>query len=284
MRFDNQVLKSKKMEYYELINKWAEQNAKKLDKGPGLNSTKVSEDLLWQISGIYLGAKVENKMDKAQNFYAAYHTPITGDLELLIARTLYHYSQLKGLDWTIYLRKQVTKEVGVLVPDVRIDKDEETIGVIEIKARVGWIQPFFSDEQFKAAKSRFDKRPDRAKDPKLIVTSSQEQLKKYIDGFHLRDSKNQKLFMLVPSLKQVHRKKLEKGNNTDFYAKYKKTYAVNSDLEEESLVVLTKDLHYDAGMVDKKSSKPILADQTKVTQDFENMVRSLTRSSLDLKS
>jgi len=276
MGFQVQSLQTHRVKYYKKIDKWAMQNAEKLITGDP--DSILSFDLLKQISSIYMGAKVESKIEPSKNFSAAYHTPITGDLEFLIARTLYNYSLVKELEWKIFLRKPKKMNDGMLVPDVRIDRGGKTIGIIEIKARVGWMQPFFSEEQRLKAIVRKERNP-KAKDPEEIIKAAKDQLEKYIKGFGLAESKKQTMFMLVPSLEAAHRKKLTSLKSMEeIYLEYKKTFSDHSGLEQQNLVVLTKDLNYDSGMIDKKNAKPILADQGLVTDEFRKMVEVISKN------
>jgi len=226
-----------------------------------------------------MGAKVESIIEPSINFSAAYHTPITGDLEFLIARTLYHYSLENELGWEVHLRRQKKMNNIMLVPDVRIEKAGKTIGVIEIKARVGWMQPFFSEVQRQKGIVRRERNP-RAKDPQDLINAAKGQLEKYIKGFGLAESKKETVFMLVPSLAAAHRKKNTSSKGMDeIYLEYKKTFSGHSGLDPQNLVVLTKDLNYDAGMIHRNTEKPILADPKMVTDEFREMVEVISRNS-----
>ncbi len=277
MGFQVQSLQTHRVKYYKIIDSWAKQNALKL-KNKELDHS-VSADLLKQISAIYMGAKVESIIEPNTNFSTAYHTPITGDLEYLIARTLYRYSLEEELGWEVYLRKQIKMNNGMLAPDVRIEKSGIIIGIIEIKARVGWMQPFFSEEQRIKAMMRRERNPN-AKDPDKIIKAAKDQLTKYVDGFGLAESKKEKVFMLVPSLAAAYRKKnASLKSMEEIYSEYKYTFSDNSGLDPQNLVVLTKDLEYDAGMTYKKTEKSILADPKMVTDEFREMVDVISRNS-----
>jgi hypothetical protein len=282
MGFQVQSLQTHRVKYYKKIDEWALQNALKLINKA--SDCSVSADLLKQISSIYMGAKVESIVEPSRKFSVAYHTPITGDLEFLIARTLYRYSLEKELGWEVHLRKPKKMNNRMLVPDVRIDKGGKTIGIIEIKARVGWMQPFFSEEQLQKGILRKERNP-RAKDPQEIIQAARDQLEKYIKGFGLAESKRETMFMLVPSLAAAHRKKNTSSMSMDeIYLEYKKTFSDHSGLDQQNLVVLTKDLGYDAGMTHKNTEKPILADPKMVTDEFREMVKLISRNGRNLKN
>jgi hypothetical protein len=252
-----QVLGTQRKRYYKIIDKWAKQNAVKL-----INGEKVSIDILKQIRSIYFGAKTESKIDEAHKsstiFSVAYHTPVTGDLEFLIARTLFHYSDIQDFDWEVHLRRQIKKNNKMVVPDIRIETKGNILGIIEIKTRVGWMQSFFSAEQYKAGVAR-NMSNSSLMHPDEAIKNAQQQLDKYIEAFEIDTSR---LFMLVPSLKQAHRKKFTEVK----YGDYKRQFKVHSGLDASNLVVLTEDLNYDAGDL---VGRPLPGTDT---DEFEKMV------------
>ena len=144
-----------KKDYYNYLDRGARHLAYKLvEKRP------VTKLLLSYISDLYDSAKCE-KFYVNENFETAYHSPISSDLEFLVSRILYHYSGKLDLGWKIYLRRQYQKTA----PDIRIDKNNKTIAIIKVKAKAGWIQPFFSEERvckdikkLNAGKSDYDPR------------------------------------------------------------------------------------------------------------------------------
>jgi len=258
-----------------MIDSWAIDNADKLWNPPDKSGTKLSWDLLKQISAIYAGAKVENSIEPSENFSAAYHTPITGDLEFLIARTLYYYGNPvegvnanENLGWAVHLRRQQKKKGMMLAPDIRIERQGRTIGIIEIKARVGWMQAFFS-------KARLEEDIAQGKgNSRELIGKAQAQLEKYIDGYDFGHLKTERMFMLIPSLEAAHRKK----RTRETFKVFKRTFVEHSGLKEKNLVVLTKDLNYDAGMLSKSSGKAQLANPDEVTGDFEKMVSLISKN------
>ena len=261
------VLKTKRNRYYNILNDWAKDNAQKLAGKPG-----PSGDILDQIRSIYFGAKAESefagKSERSSVFSVAYHTPVTGDIEFLIARTLYYYSEDNHLGWEVHLRRQIKKNNKMIVPDIRIERNNHTIGIIEIKARVGWMQAFFSKEQEEAARAR-QKVNLRLKDPEEAIAEAKLQLDKYIDAF---DIGKDQLFMLIPSLKQAHRKKYSHLS----YENYKEVFAENSKLTKNNLVVLTSDLEYEVG--NHKGKYGQAPTPGTITCEFEKMVSLMSRS------
>ena len=140
---------SKKLDFLNEIDQNAKNLAEEFSKGQSITS-----DVMKIIISLYESAKVEKEF-KNEHFDSAYHSPITGNFEFFIARILYHYSNVKNLDWKILLRKQEKKAA----PDIRIVKNNTNIAVIEIKAKAGWIQSVFSEERYNydAAVERYKK-------------------------------------------------------------------------------------------------------------------------------
>jgi len=132
-----QKLTKLKKDYYNYLDRKARYIAYKLSK-----SQPATKLILDYIKELYESAKVDNL--KNNKFESAYHNPISSELEFLIARVLYHYSNFKKTDWKIYLRRQV----GKTAPDIRIESNNKTLAIIEVKAKAGWIQPFFSKERY----------------------------------------------------------------------------------------------------------------------------------------
>lgn len=187
--------------------------------------------LLDYISELYDSVKVEKNFTN-KKFESAYHAPVTSDLEFLIARILYHYSKIKNLDWKIYLRRQKKKTA----PDIRIDKNNKTIAIVEIKARAGWIQPFFSKEREKKDIRKLKKGTSKF-DPKDLIKKQKSQLSKYIKTFKIN---KEQIFMLLPTLSGVHRK----TSNRKF-SDYEKDFVRNSGLKKENFILLSKNLILD---------------------------------------
>lgn len=220
--------------YLERLDNIAESAAKLPTDG-----TEISELVLKTIVELYKAAKAESSFTN-ENFETAYHSPITGELEFLVARILYHYSALNGRGWKILLRRQVNKTA----PDIRVEVQGKTIGVVEVKAKAGWIQPFFSAERYALDEAKFADGGDL--NPEVLVQGVRKQLDKYRDAFGLTEAD---VFMLLPTLALVHRKKSE----TDLSG-YLKNFAINSGLPAENLILLSSniqlDLSYTVGDLD----------------------------------
>ena len=222
--------------YYDYLDRKARNLAK-------IHSTKL---LLVYIHELYTCTNIESDF-RNDNFETAYHHPVTSDLEFLIARTVYHYlkrSKSKS-DWKVYLRRQVD---GV-APDVRISKNDKTMAIIEIKAKVGWIQPVFS-------KRAVERDPKNAK---VTIKSFKEQLEKYQEKFKIK--KNQ-IFVLIPSLKEAHRAE-------GILSEYVSNFVNNSGLDKNNLMLLSENLKLD---LDKKG---IPNTSYKPTKHFEDFIKSL---------
>lgn len=227
-----------------------DEHAKKLGQKL-LDGQHVTEDLLKIIADIYTSARVERAFWDA-HFEAAYHSPITGELEFLVARTLYHYSQLRGFEWKILMRRQV----GKTAPDIRIEKGGRTIAVIEIKAKGGWIQPFFSSDRY-----AYDKQKGRY-DPDELIKKIRDPLQKYQAAFNL---KARQIFFLLPTFALVHRVRYNKTLK-DYYAYFAQT----SGLPQQNLILLSSNMRLDLARAgDSGDLEP--------TDRFEKMISRLPR-------
>ena len=240
-------------EYYRYINKKARHLGYSLT-----NNKPVSKLILDYIAELYESAKLVESYEN-NNFESAYHNPITSDLEFLIARTLIHYSNQNKLNWKIYLRRQVRKTA----PDIRVDLNGKTIAILEIKAKAGWIQPVFSKERYekdinklRSGMSNFD--------PKELIKKVKRKLTKYCSAFNIS---NDRVFVLLPSMKLVHRKK---SNLT--VKDYCKQFAKNSGLPISNLILLSNNASLDM------SEKPSRSEY-QVTDNFEYFIEKLTKIS-----
>lgn len=219
-----------------------------------IQNGSISENLLKTIFRLYSSARIEQEL-KNQYFEAAYHPPITGELEFLISRILYHYSKSKELNWKILLRKQENRTS----PDIRIISKNKTIAIIEIKANGGWIQPFLS-------KARYDHDRDRKNamitnfDPDDFIAKQKKQLEKYQITFNL---KPEDIFYFLPTLAAVHRKK--DGTTLDDYYKY---FSAVSGLPHSNFVLLSSNLYL------KLSNNPTIENLCPL-MSFENMVDTI---------
>ena len=215
-----------KKTYYKYLDTKARRIAFNLFKG-----RKVTNLLLDYISELYDSVKVEKDFTN-EKFESAYHPSITPELEFLIARILYHYSDIKNLNWKIYLRRQFQKTA----PDVRIEREGKTIAVVEIKAKAGWMQPFFSKEREKKDMKRM-KEGKSDFDPREFIKIARAQLFKYVKTYGI--SKDQ-IFLFLPTLSMVHRK-TSKRKLSD----YEKDFEENARLKKENFILLSKNLTLD---------------------------------------
>jgi len=235
--------------YYSYLDRKARHIGHKLTK-----SQDVTKLLLDYIKELYESAKT-GKFKNNDRFESAYHNPISSDLEALIARILYHYSNFKKLGWKIYLRRQV----GKTVPDIRVERNNKTIAIIEVKAKAGWIQSFFSKERYKKAIKKLRKGKSKS-DPRNLIKKVRNQFKKYYETYNIRPKQ---VFVLLPSLILVHRKKsLQKIQD------YEKQFTKNSKLPRENLILLSLNRLLDL------SSNPRRKDYNP-TKRFENFISSL---------
>ena len=159
--------------------------------GLPLDGTKISELILRTTGELYQAAKIEREFEETGRFEVAYHSPITGELEFLVARILFHFSKLRNKNWNVLLRRQVAKTT----PDIRIEVNGTAIAVIEIKAKAGFMQPFFSKERFEKDQARLEANLSDF-DPVEFVANSKKQLDKYRKAFGLNP---EDIFLLLPT-------------------------------------------------------------------------------------
>ena len=212
----------------------------------------IAEDILEIIREIYEAAKVEKELSNNQ-FEVAYHTSVTGDVEFLFARFFYHLIEARELNWKVYLRRQFQR----IVPDIRIESEGKTLAIIEIKSKVGWMQSFFSKDRVKHDLERL-KSGESTLNPEVDILKKRNQLWKYIEHFNINSDR---FYVLVPSLKQVYRKKYGRK-----YEYFKSCFSDHSKLPSENLVVLSNDLTYEVSDLLSPSS---------VTNEFEIMVNKV---------
>lgn len=196
-----------------------------------IEGSEMSEAILKVVIELYKSAKVE-ELFKNDHFETAYHSPVTSELEFIVARVFYRYSQRNGKEWKVLLRRQV----GKTAPDIRIEVNGRTLAVIEIKAKVGWIQPFFSPNRLKRDQERL-KSGESAYDPDAAIQLSKNQLSKYVTNFQITPND---IFLLLPTLALVHRKKYE-TTLPDYY----EYFGVTSGLPAENLILLSSNLNLD---------------------------------------
>lgn len=236
--------------YYKIVDGWAKNVARNLAQG-----RPVTDLLMGYITELYASAKSERGFQD-DGFETAYHTPISSDLEFMIARILYHYSMAKRLGWKIYLRRQV----GKTAPDVRIERKGKTIAVIEVKAKAGWIQPFFNSDRAKKDMLKM-KNGLKVNDPRDLIKKVRSQLEKYVKTFGI---KRDQIFVFLPTLKLVHRSKSER-----ILKDYIFDFVKNSRLKKENLILLSKDLELDLSETIKKDFSS--------TNSFEKFIMKVSR-------
>lgn len=185
----------------------------------------ASISLMKEIANLYSSAKAE-QFFKDDDFEAAYHSPISNDLEFLLSRILYHYAKLKKLSWKIYLRRQV----GKAAPDIRIERDGKTIAVLEVKAKAGWIQAFFSRDREKSERKQL--RAGRSyQDPRETIKRVRSQIDKYAKIY---DIPRTSVFVFLPSFTHVHR--VRSGRSVGDYIE---DFVRNSKLKKKNLILLS---------------------------------------------
>ncbi len=236
--------------YYNYLDGSARHLARKLEE-----KKPVTRLLLGYIGDLYNSAKLEKEFEN-ENFESAYHNPITSELEFLIARIIYHYSQRKKLGWKIYLRRQKAKTA----PDIRIDKDGKTLALIELKARVGWMQQVFSKERLGVYKKQY--KQNGGIDPSDSIKVFKDQIKKHCVAHKV---KKDQFFVLVPSISGAHRKK--SGRKLE---DYKKDFTKNSGLSEENFILLSGNIKFDAGGNWKRG-------EYEATNKFEQMIKKIEK-------
>jgi hypothetical protein len=204
----------------------------------------VTKLILDYIKELYKSANLEKAYNN-ESFESAYHNPVSSEMEFMISRMLYHYSNLKNLGWKIYLRRQV----GKTAPDIRIEKNNKTLAIIEIKARAGWIQCFLSQETFNKELYKYKNSNGRAADPRVLNKRLKDQLKKYYETFNI--TRNH-IYVLLPTLKEVHRTNsdLKINNYLSFFSK-------TSKLPKQNLILLSYNLSLNLGEEsDRKDYNP----------------------------
>jgi len=216
----------------------------------------ISESIIKTIIELYSSAQVERVL-KDDHFEAAYHATVTGEVEFLISRILYHYSINNNLEWKIYLRRQKEK----VAPDIRIEIKNKTISIIEIKARGSWIQPFLSSERYKNDKRKLAN--GHTFDPDEMIKNQRNQLAKYMKVFDLTKSE---IFYLLPTLDGVHRLKYESKLN-DYFNYFGET----SQIPKENFILLSTNMVLNLGC------KPDL-NNLQPTDYFEGMIHKISNT------
>ncbi len=243
------MLSYKKL-YYDSIDKMAKKIADNFVAGGS-----ITQEILKFINELYDSTKVEQSF-KSSSFETAYHAPISSELEFYIARIFYHLSELERKEWKILLRRQQ----GKTAPDIRIEKGGKTIAIVEIKAKAGWIQPFFSEQRYNVDKERFEN--GSSFDPDALIVKSREQLTKYFQVFAIT---NDDIFLFLPTLALVHRKKY----NTTL-EEYRNYFSQTSGFPKENLILLSENKSLDLSLaIEGKELSP--------TRDFEKLLDKLLK-------
>ncbi len=239
-------LKENYLNFYRTIDENAKKIAEKFLRGE-----KVTQSILKTIYELYLAVRSSESF-KDNYFDTAYHEQVTPYLEFFIGRILYHFSKMKKLGWKIYLRRQVGKKPNRVVPDIRIEKSGKSIGVIDIKAKVGWKQQIFSEKRYK----KYRKKGER------LIKLIRKQIKKYKNQFGIDENK---IFLLIPTLKEAH-----KNKHKESFKDHIRWTGKVTGLKEENIIVLSKNLKLDLDN-DK------ILENFQPTKRFENMIKKLEK-------
>lgn len=222
---------------------------------------KRAADLIMStVAELYTSAK--NVDFHNDSFESAYHASISADFEFFISRILKHYSDIKKLDWKIYVRRQISGNKSLITPDIRIEKQGKIVAILEIKTRVGWMQPVFNSDTFKKRLIKFNQGILK-NDPRIDIEKNQEQINKYISGFKI---KRDQMFVLVPTLKDVHRVNSLPSRGVDFYID---NFAKNSKLKSDNLILLSNNL--------KLNLSAALGKEHQSTDNFEKFILKISK-------
>lgn len=239
------------LDFYAKIDQKASQHAELF-----MNMNKITTEIVNMIIELYNDVKIEKQYDSSF-FESAYQMSITPLFEFYLARFLFHTSLRRKYGWKIFLRRQI----GKCAPDLRIEKDGRTIGIIEVKIKGGWIQSFFSEERFKNDKTRLAQGKSKY-DPQETINSQNIQLQKYKEAFH-----DPLVFMLLPTFNMVHRKHYSAN-----YQSYKDNFTRNTGKDGRFLVVMSRNLRLNLAEVISDSDMMI-------TNEFENMMNEILKMS-----
>lgn len=141
----------------------------------------------------------------------------------------------------------------MITPDIKIEKSGKIIAIMEIKAKAGWIQPFFSDKR--AQRDR-----EQGKDPDKLISKARNQLLKYSEICNKR-----RIFVILPTFAHVSR--IKYGNSSE---DYRKTFARNSTLSKNNLIILSRNTKLNL-------SENNTLGAYEPTEDFENLMKKLKR-------
>lgn len=244
-----QELKELNKKLYEAIDSVSKGIAEKLVGGE-----PVTESILVAISDLYNANRCDREFQNT-NFETAYHESVTSKFEFLLSRILYHYSEMKNLGWKIYLRRQK----GKAAPDIRIDRGKETIAILELKAKVGWIQPLFSKETFDKNLAKF-KAGRSDKNPEDYVRRLNEQIENYAKTFGIE---RHRMYFILPSLREASRRKYNKKLED-----YRSDFMNNSGVNLKNFIILSKNLKLNLDTENIHELQP--------TSEFEDFVRDIS--------
>jgi hypothetical protein len=241
--------------YVKTLNEKAFEIAKKY-----CSKKKITLEILKVIIELYESAKYEIKID---GLSSAYHNPITSDFELFIALIITNIIKLKKINWNVDLRRQKNKSV----PDIRIYEGEITKSIIEIKAKAGWMQPFFSKERYNFYLEKYHKNTKNGKSPQLLIDEQKNMINKYSSEY---DIGIDKIFYLLPTYEMVWRKRKQMalGENAEDFNKLREYFGNISGLGHHNLIVLSEKLNLNL-------SNPGIENEFKETEYFENYLNEL---------
>lgn len=159
----------------------------------------------------------------------------------------------------MHLRSQSRKTA----PDVRVTKNGKTIALVEIKAKIGWMQPVFSGEIFKKDMARLKSKKSQYS-PKSTVDAFKGQVRK-----HCRAHKVPKdaFFLLLPSLSNAHR-----TGSKEKLKDHEAHFVKSSGLPKENFVLLSENLEFHLG------DNSVGRKEYKTTDRFERMVERVEKS------
>lgn len=215
--------------------------------------------ILKYISELYLAAKIEKNYTANPNFEAAYHQSITSELEFLIARILFHFQNQNKLNWKISLRRQKKdiKTNKLVVPDIKIEKNNKLICVIEVKAKAGWVQPVF-------------KKNDNSIVAEEYISKFNKQIEKYAEFGNLG---KENVYVLLPTLTMVSKKR----DKAKFFVKdYKREFSSNTKLPEENFILLSNNVYLD--LAEENTNIQFLP-----SLDFDNFIKNLAKNTTGLE-
>jgi len=239
-----------KSDYYKYIDDAAKRLAHRLS-----DKYLITQDILKFTEVLYLSAKGEKKYE-GKSFSSSYHAPITSDFEFIISRIVSHF--LGGGNDGVKVNLRVPR--GKSVPDIRIEKNNNTIAIIEIKAKVGWIQTLFSKEMVKKIKES-KKKGAKYGNPEKDIIAFQKTIHKYTKEFTID---NKDFYLLTPTLESTHR---HRSNSK--LSDYISTFCEHANLPKSNLLILSKNLNLNL------SNRKIQGYQA--TDDFEQFLYKLKK-------